>query len=157
MMDLSDEIESYSPQSNPKNSVEDPVQVPNEQGGKYTVPLIDSLHPQNPQEEGKMGEEVEEKEEKGCTKYCGVEYYEQFWQVSEDEIKGRLRSALIPPYSDEFIEKIKPQPDFYGPIWVMVTLVLLMGFVHNFSNYLLSKFFSHETWGSYFFNLALVR
>ena len=38
----------------------------------------------------------------------------------------------------------------------MTTLVFLMGFVNNFSNYLLSKFSSHEVWDKYFFQLELV-
>jgi hypothetical protein len=40
---------------------------------------------------------------------------------------------------------------------VLTTLILLLGFVGNFSNYLLSKFSNGEVWDKYFFKLELIR
>lgn len=155
MMDLNDEIESYSPQSNPKNTVEDPAQ--NEQGSKNTVPLINSLYPPKQESQEEQGKPEEEEEHKGCCRFCTFEYYEKFFQVSQDDIMTRLRSALVPPYSGDFMEGIKGQPDLYGPVWVTATLVLLMGFINNFSNYLLSLFVAHDKFTDYFFELELIR
>lgn len=65
----------------------------------------------------------------------------------------RIKATLIPPFSDEFIELIKPNPDFYGPFWIMTTIVFLLGMVGNFANYVLSKFSNGYQWEGYFFKL----
>lgn len=39
----------------------------------------------------------------------------------------------------------------------MSTLIMLLGFIGNFSNYLLSKFSSDDVWDKYFFQLEFIR
>jgi hypothetical protein len=61
------------------------------------------------------------------------------------------------PHSDSFITETQNNPDFYGPFWILTTLIMLLGFVGNLSNYLLSKFSSGEMWEKYFFKLEFIR
>lgn len=84
-------------------------------------------------------------------------YYKHYFQISETEVLGRLRSAIVPPLSDSFIADSRSNPDFYGPFWLLATLALLLGSVGNFSNYLLSKFTSAPAYEHYFFQLELMR
>jgi len=67
-------------------------------------------------------------------------YYEEYFKVNEQDVRERLKFALVPPFNSEFINTIRPNPDFYGPFWIMTTIVFLLGTIGNFSNYLLSKF-----------------
>jgi hypothetical protein len=60
---------------------------------------------------------------------------------------------MVLPHGDSFLTNTLKNPDFYGPFWIMTTLIMLLGFVGNFSNYLLSKFSSGEVWDKYFFRL----
>lgn len=48
----------------------------------------------------------------------------------------RVKATMIPPFNEEFVELIKPSPDFYGPFWTMATIVCLLGIVGNFANYI---------------------
>lgn len=69
----------------------------------------------------------------------------------------RILATIVPPFNDQFLELVKPAPDFYGPFWVLTTIVFLLGIVGNFANYVLSKFSNGEEWEGYFFQLELVR
>jgi hypothetical protein len=53
---------------------------------------------------------------------------------------SRLKAAVSIPPSEDFLANISMRPDFYGPFWVMTTLIILLAFIGNISNYLLSKF-----------------
>jgi len=69
----------------------------------------------------------------------------------------RVLAAVMPPFNDEFIDLIKPNPDFYGPFWILTTIIFLLGIVGNFANYMLSKFSNSLDFEGYFFKLELVR
>lgn len=69
----------------------------------------------------------------------------------------RVRASVTIPPNEDFIEMIGSKPDFYGPFWIMTTMITLLGVVGNLSNYLLSKFSSDAVWNKYFFDLALFR
>lgn len=77
--------------------------------------------------------------------------------MSEKDVVDRIKATLVPPFNDEFLELVKPSPDFYGPFWIMATMVFLLALVGNFANYVLSKFSNGEQWEGYFFKLELVR
>jgi hypothetical protein len=61
--------------------------------------------------------------------------------------------SLIPIKRD-FIENIKPNPDFYGPFWILTTIIFLLGSAGNFASYLIN--IGSET-DSFHFNMSLVR
>lgn len=60
-------------------------------------------------------------------------------------------------YNDDFLNKIKPNPDFYGPFWIVTTIIFLLGSIGNISTYILSKFMDGPAWDGYLFKLELVR
>jgi hypothetical protein len=157
-MDFTEEIESYSPHTGQAKQPEHLAYLP------QTHLEASSFTPPVPVEYGERQTEVTEQsrveeggKETGCTRFCGQKYYEEFFQVSEQEVLERVLATVMPPFNDEFVELIRPKPDFYGPFWIMATIVLLLGVVGNFANYVLSKFSDSAAFEGYFFRLELVR
>jgi hypothetical protein len=56
------------------------------------------------------------------------------------------------PFKKEFIEKTKENPDFYGPFWILTTIIFLLSSTSN-----LSRYFSNWDKAEYIFKLELVR
>ena len=56
------------------------------------------------------------------------------------------------PFKKEFVEKIKENPDVYGPFWILTTIIFLLGSTGNLSRY----FYNWEK-TEYIFKLELVR
>lgn len=56
------------------------------------------------------------------------------------------------PVKHEFVEQIRPNPDFYGPFWVLTTIIFLLGSTCNLSRY----FYNWEK-TEYIFKPELVR
>lgn len=79
-------------------------------------------------------------EDTSCMRFFKQKFYEEYFKVSEEEVVTRIKSAIIPPFREDFLESIQPNPDMYGPFWIQTTLIFLLGTVGNFSNYLYSKF-----------------
>lgn len=69
-------------------------------------------------------------------------FYEEYFKVTEVDVLMRIKSAIVPPFREDFLESIQPNPDFYGPFWILTTLILLLGTVGNLSRYIYSKFSS---------------
>lgn len=69
----------------------------------------------------------------------------------------RFKAAIAIPISEDFLTIVNIRPDFYGPFWTLTTLIFLLSFVGNISNYLLSKFSEGEVWNDYFFKLEYIR
>ena len=80
-----------------------------------------------------------------------MEFYEQFFQVTQEEVVGRVILSFIPPRR-EFIESIKGKADFYGPFWILTTIIFLVSSTGNLSSYF-------KNWDSedFIFNLTLIR
>ena len=150
MLDLVEEIQSYSPQA--PSSKSNNLYKTEPQYIKPTPELKEVLAPASQQPEAEQTEK-----ETGISRFCKQKYYEEYFKVNEQNVEDRLRAALVPPYNGQFLENIKPNPDFYGPFWIYTTLVILLGIVGNFANYFLSKFSDGDVWKGYFFKLELVR
>lgn len=56
------------------------------------------------------------------------------------------------PIRRDFIEKIRPNPDLYGPFWILTTIIFLLGSTGNLARY----FYNWEK-TEYIFRLQLVR
>ena len=69
------------------------------------------------------------------------------------EVLERTKMSLIPIKRD-FIESIKTNPDFYGPFWILTTIIFLLGSAGNFASYLMHIGDEEEIFN---FNLSLVR
>ena len=88
---------------------------------------------------------------KGCTRFCSLAFYEEFFQVSQEEVLERIKLNFM-PFKREFLEKSKENPDFYGPFWILTTIVFLLGSTSN-----LSRYFANWEKSQYIFRLELVR
>jgi hypothetical protein len=93
----------------------------------------------------------------GWTRFIKLTYYKQYFQITEPEVIERIAHSISIPHGDSFLTNTLRNPDFYGPFWIMTTLIMLLGFAGNLSNYLLSKFSSGEVWDKYFFKLEFIR
>lgn len=117
------------------------------------APLID-----NPQESlDASPEKPKEEEDTSCMRFFKQKFYEEYFKVTETDVLSRIKCAVVPPFREDFLESIQPNPDFYGPLWIQTTLIFLLGMIGNFSNYIYSKFSDAEVWNGYFFELELVR
>ena len=56
------------------------------------------------------------------------------------------------PPKNEFVERVGSNPDFYGPFWILTTIIFLLSSTANLSRY----FFNWEK-SDYIFKLELVR
>lgn len=84
-------------------------------------------------------------------RFFSLAFYEKYFQVSQEEVVERIKLNFIPIRRD-FIEKIRPNPDLYGPFWILTTLIFLLGSTSNLARY----FFNWEK-TEYIFKLQLVR
>ena len=54
-----------------------------------------------------------------------IEYWREYFDVTQDEIVGKVRAALNPTTS-EFEQKIDAKVDLYGPFWISTTLIFCL-------------------------------
>ena len=87
----------------------------------------------------------------GCTKFCRLEFYEQFFQISQEDVVGRIKLSFI-PINKTFVENLNENADFYGPFWLMTTIIFLLSSTGN-----LSRYFSKNDKSDFLFRLELVR
>ncbi|GAB0090501.1 Protein YIPF [Sergentomyia squamirostris] len=88
-----------------------------------------------------MAATTEEGEEEGNTKmysFWSIEYYQQFFNVDTFMVLDRIASAVIPKRAPSTYLKsqIGSNPDLYGPIWIVITLIFSIAISGNVSNYL---------------------
>jgi len=67
------------------------------------------------------------------------EYYQAFFDVDTDQVLSRMLGSMMPSKQNYLLEKIRPNPDLYGPFWICATLVFTIAICGN-----LSSFFAHE-------------
>lgn len=61
----------------------------------------------------------------GACSILSIDYWREYFDVTEDEIVGKVRSALNPTTS-EFEQKIDAKVDLYGPFWISTTLIFCL-------------------------------
>jgi len=83
------------------------------------------------------------KDDKGFSDYipevvkqycCSADYYKQFFNVTEEDVKKRIKLAIKPIGGDKhFYKEIDKNPDLYGPFWILVTwsFTLIFGIALN--------------------------
>lgn len=76
-----------------------------------------------------------------------LDFYEQFFHVSQGDVLERIKLAFI-PIKTEFIEQLNDNPDFYGPFWLLTTIIFLVSSTGN-----LSRYFYNWTKDAYIFKL----
>jgi hypothetical protein len=73
-----------------------------------------------------------------CCAYLTIEYYQPFFDVSQEDVIERVKRSFT-PWKKDFLELSENSPDLYGPAWVYTTIIFLLASVGN-----LARYFSHE-------------
>lgn len=58
--------------------------------------------------------------------FLQLEFYQQFFQVDSSEVGWRCLRSMW-PFKVDFINFVSTNPDFYGPLWVCLELLLPHG------------------------------
>uniref|UniRef100_A0A7G3AFR3 Protein YIPF n=1 Tax=Lutzomyia longipalpis TaxID=7200 RepID=A0A7G3AFR3_LUTLO len=86
------------------------------------------------------GSPDDENQGKGSKMYSfwSIEYYQQFFNVDTFMVMDRIASAIIPKRAPSTYLKsqIGANPDLYGPIWIVITLIFSIAISGNVANYL---------------------
>ena len=61
-----------------------------------------------------------------------VEFYQPYFDVDTMDVAKRMSRVFYPPRTPNFSELTAEKPDLYGPIWIGITLVFLLGAMSNF-------------------------
>ena len=75
---------------------------------------------------------------RSSTKYnfLSIEFYQQFFDVDTEDVKGRVLAAMIPSTQKSFLQDVvQKKPDLYGPIWICATLVICVAVAGNLASY----------------------
>jgi hypothetical protein len=59
----------------------------------------------------------------------------KYFNVEVDDIKDKLIASVI-PMNKNFHQLAEKTPDLYGPFWIYTTLIFLVTFAGNMSNYI---------------------
>lgn len=66
-----------------------------------------------------------------------LEFYRRCWDVTTNEVRLRVKSAVYP--KQDFISGLHGKPDLYGPFWVAVTLCFSTAICGNLSNFIQNR------------------
>ncbi len=64
-----------------------------------------------------------------------LQFVGKHFNVEVDDIQQKLISSVL-PMNKKFYQLAEASPDLYGPFWIFTTLVFLVTFAGNVSNYL---------------------
>jgi len=62
-------------------------------------------------------------------------FYQIYFNVDTPDVMRRFLAGLV-PVGQPFFERIKENPDFYGPLWVTTTILFLLAICSNFASYI---------------------
>ena len=99
----------------------------------------------------KEDEKQEEEPPSGCCKFFRLEFYEQFFKATQEEVLERIKLSFF-PLKPHFIDCIRTNPDFYGPFWILTTIIFLLSSTSNLARY----FYNFEK-DEYIFKLEYVK
>ncbi|XP_055697838.1 protein YIPF1, partial [Phlebotomus papatasi] len=74
--------------------------------------------------------------------FWSIKYYQQFFNVDTFMVMDRIASAIIPKRAPgrrnrRYLKsQIDANPDLYGPIWIVITLIFSIAISGNIANYL---------------------
>ena len=69
-----------------------------------------------------------------------LQFISKYFNVEVEDIKEKLISSVIPA-NKNFHALAEKTPDLYGPFWIYTTLIFLVTFAGNLSNYINVKFY----------------
>lgn len=70
-----------------------------------------------------------------CCNCLHIDYYQQYFNVTTQDVIQRLTFSLI-PVGDRLAQAIGDRPDLYGPFWIYTTLLFLLAFAENMHNFI---------------------
>jgi len=67
--------------------------------------------------------------------FWSFQFYQQYFNVNDEMVLERLMYACIPTPNSNYLEKLRPMPDFYGPLWVCITLIFSTAISGNMADF----------------------
>ncbi len=64
------------------------------------------------------------------------DYYHQFFQVTTNEVLLKLFFSLTIIFYKKFKKMMNSKMDFYGPIWIFITMIVSLSISQNLYSYL---------------------
>jgi hypothetical protein len=67
-----------------------------------------------------------------------LEYYQKYFNVSTNDVCARIVASVLPTKlsrDQTLLEKIRPNPDLYGPFWITCTLIFTIAISGNLNNF----------------------
>lgn len=69
-----------------------------------------------------------------------IEYYQKYFNINTSDFVSRILGSMIPAFGqNSLLNKIRPNPDLYGPFWITTSLICtiaiggnIVSFVQNF-------------------------
>lgn len=107
---------------------------------------MEELINESPDQSGNL--ETESPDQVQETKYSlwQVEYYQKYFNVDTSEVLSKIVGSITPSFNQSFFQnKIRPNPDLYGPFWIAITLVFTIAISGNFVSFL-QNFGSDYQW-----------
>ena len=75
-----------------------------------------------------------------------IEFYQKYFNVNTSDVISRIVGSMTPTFSQSFLlNRIRPNPDLYGPFWISMTLIFSISITGNILNFL-NNFGSPYTW-----------
>ena len=75
-----------------------------------------------------------------------IEYYQKYFNVSTNDVIYRVLGSMTPMLTQSFLlNKIRPNPDLYGPFWITSTLIFSIAISGNILSFL-SNFGTPVDW-----------
>lgn len=89
--------------------------------------------------EGQNGNTNEVQLEEEDKKYSvwQMEYYQKYFNADTNEVLMKLAGSITPTFNNNFlINRIRPNPDMYGPFWIITTLIFTIAITGNIASFL---------------------
>ena len=66
-----------------------------------------------------------------------IEFYQKYFNVNTSDVLGRILGSMTPTFSSGFLHnKIRPNPDLYGPFWISITLIFTIAIAGNIVSFM---------------------
>ncbi|KAF7967054.1 hypothetical protein HWV62_35983 [Athelia sp. TMB] len=62
----------------------------------------------------------------GSSSFWNIEYYQAYFDVDTTTVLKRCYSTILPTSTDYITTHLTPNPDLYGPFWVLTTLIFTL-------------------------------
>ena len=104
-----------------------------------------SQHNPIPNTSNQQNHNLEERSRRSipCCGFFSVEYYQQFFDTTTDEVLKKIYYALTVVSYQRFKNLTKGRIDFYGPFWIYATIVFSLAVSQNLYSYLTRPEESH--------------